>query len=368
MARLLIYGATGFTGRLIARQAREHGVDAVLGGRDPAALRALAAPLGLPWRAAALDRPEALDAALSDMTAVLHVAGPYCTTARPMADACLRTGTHYLDLSGELPAFVDLSASDGPARERGLMLMPGAGFVVAVSDCLAAELARHVPDARRLRIALSRADLFSRGTLRAMMGLVREGVSIRRGGALAAVPVGRLQRDFDFGAGSRHCTALSWADVFTAWHTTGIPDIEVYVEADALAQSLYQTGAWLSLPLRLPAARRLMDWQARLWPEGPSRARRDAARRVIVAEVEDPWQQRLAARLYTPDGYDLTPPIALAIARRVLDGDWRPGFRTPAGVYGPQLVLGLPNVELEMLASGPLRPMGALPAAGLTPR
>jgi short subunit dehydrogenase-like uncharacterized protein len=357
MGRLLIYGATGFTGRLVTAYACEHGIQAVLAGRDRNALQGLAQAVNLPWRAASLGDPEALAAMLSDVDAVLHVAGPYRDTARPMAEACLRTGTHYLDLSGELPSFVDLYRFDGPARDRNVMVMPGAGFVVAASDCLAASLARLMPDARRLRIAFSRADLFSRGTLRAMLGLVREGVSIRRSGVLTAVRVGRLQRSFDFGAGPRPCTALSWPDVFTAWHTTGIPDIEVYAEADALAQGLYQAGAWLSLPLRLPLAQRAMAWQTRLWPEGPARSRRDAARRVIVAQVEDAWQQRIGACLHTPDGYDLTAPIALGVAARVLAGDWRSGFQTPAGVYGAELVTDLPGVTLEPVSDAPVRQM-----------
>ena len=356
--RLLIYGATGFTGRLVAERARTLGIDVVVGGRDAARLRALAGPLGLPWRAASLADAAALDAALADIHAVLHVAGPYADTARPMLAACLRNGVHYLDLGGELPACLDIERADGAARGLGLMLMPGAGFVVAASDCLAVHLARRMPGARRLRIALSRADLFSRGTLRAMFGLVREGVSIRRDGRLTGVPVGRLERAFDFGAGPRLCTALSWADVLTAWRTTGIPDITVYAEADARARLLYQTGALLSLPLRAPAMQRVVARQARFWPAGPTAAKRGAARRVIVAEVEDAWQQRLGARLHTPDGYDLTPPIALAIARRVLAGDLRPGFQTPAGLYGPELVLALDGVVLEDMPSGPLRRLG----------
>jgi saccharopine dehydrogenase (NAD+, L-lysine-forming) len=360
--RLLIYGATGFTGRLVAERARAMGLDVVLAGRDPARLRALAGPLDLPWRAAALDDSAALDAALAGMRAVLHVAGPYAETARPMLDACLRSRVHYLDLSGELPVYLDIAGADAAARQAGVMLLPGVGFVVAASDCLAAHLAARMPGARRLSIALSRPDLFSRGTVRAMFGLVREGVSIRRDGRLTAVRVGRLERPFDFGAGPSLSTAVSWADVLTAHRTTGIPDITVYAEADGLARLAYQSGAWLSLPLRSALARRLLARQARLWPEGPSAHRRGAARRVIVAELEDAWQQRISARLHTPDGYDLTPPIALAIARRVLAGEHRPGLQTPAGLFGPGLVLALDGVGLEDVPAGPRRsldPSGA---------
>ena len=360
--RLLIYGATGFTGRLIAERARALGMNAILAGRSAERLRPLADRLGFAWRLARLDQPVSLDALLQDVDTVLHVAGPYVDTARPMVEACLRNKIHYLDLAGELPVYLDLNRCDAAAREHGVMLMPGAGFVVATSDCLAAHVAARMPNPRRLRIAFSRTDLISRGTLRAMLGLVRQAVSIRRDGKLTSVPVGRLQRRFDFGAGDRPSTALSWADVFTAYLTTGIPDIEVYAEADAMMRLLFKTGAWLADPLRQPRAGALLRSQTRLWPEGPPQSRRAAARRVIVCEAEDPWRQTVCARLHTPHGYSITPVIALSIAARVLSGEFLPGLQTPAGVYGPGLVFKLDGVRVEDLRVGPIRELKSTPA------
>ncbi|MGB5835174.1 MAG: saccharopine dehydrogenase NADP-binding domain-containing protein [Thiohalocapsa sp.] len=355
--RLLIYGATGFTGRLVARRARTLGIDAVLAGRDAHRLRPLAESLGMPWRVAALTQPSSIDTALSDVGVVLHVAGPYAATARPMVDACLRTKTHYLDLSGELPVYLDVHRSDAEARSREIMLMPGVGFVVAASDCLAAHVANRMPEAKYLRIAVSRTDLYSRGTLRAMLGLVREGVSVCRNGRLSSVRVGRLERNFDFGNGDSLSTALSWPDVFTAYQTTGIPNIEVYAEANALARVLYQAGAWFALPMRLPLTGRVLQWQTKLWPAAPSDAERAAASRVIVAEAEDPWRQCAQSRLRTPDGYSVTPGIALTITTRLLSGEFRAGFQTPASVYGPDLVLGLDGILRDDVDPGPRRRM-----------
>ncbi len=347
--RLLIYGATGFSGRLVAERAQGSGLDVVLAGRSAQRLQPQAESLGLPWRVARLDDHRALDTALEDVDVVLHVAGPFTATAQHMLEACLRTNTHYLDLSGELPVYPELHRYDAAARSRGLVVMPGVGYVVAASDFLAAHVAARMPDARRLRIGLSRTDLISRGTLRAMLGLVREGVTVRRDGELTSVPVGRLERTFDYGDGDRLSTALSWADVYTAYYTTGIPDIEVYVEADLLARCLYQVGAWFAVPSRLPPWRQLLEWQASFWPLGPSAAARAAARRVIVAEAEDVWRRCVRARLHTPDGYSFTPAVALAIVQRVLDGDFLPGFQTPAGVYGADFVLSLDGVRREDL-------------------
>src|SRR5688500_7320693 len=102
MADFLLYGATGYTGSLIARAAVAAGLRPVLAGRDAAALAGLAAALGLEHRAFGLDDPAAVDRGLRGAAAVLHCAGPFSHASRPVADACLRGATHYLDLTGEV--------------------------------------------------------------------------------------------------------------------------------------------------------------------------------------------------------------------------------------------------------------------------
>lgn len=347
--RLLIYGATGYTGRLVAAQAMAKGLDVVIAGRSAERVRELAQSLGLPWQAVGLDECSRLDEAMRDADVVLNLAGPFTMTARPLVEACLRTGTHYLDVTGELTVFQALHGYDAEARSRGVMVMPGVGFVVVASDCLAAYVAARLPDARCLRLGVSQPDLFSRGTLRTMLGLVRERVSIRRNGQLTSVPVGRLERTFDFGEGERISAAFSGADVFTAYYTTGVPNIEVYAEAGALERSLYQLGAWLAEPFRLAPWQGLLDLQARAWPEGPSEAERSAAQRVIVAEAEDRWRRRICARMRTPDGYNFTRAATVLIAQRVLAGEVRAGFQTPAGLYGADFPLSFDGVCREDL-------------------
>ena len=345
--RLLIYGVTGFTGRMTAAAARERGLDVVLAGRNARKLQPLAESLGLPLLAVDLADTAGLEAALTGANAVLHIAGPFAETARPMVEACLRAGTHYLDVTGELEVFRLIAGYDAEARQRGLMLMPGVGFAIVATDCLAAQVAARLPEAKYLRIGLSHTDAISRGSLRTMIALVDETVAVRRNGTLARVPVGRLERSFDFGAGPKLGTALSWADVFTAHYTTGIPNIEVYAEASLYGRTLYQVCSWFAGPMRTTPYRKLLELQAQLWPAGPSAERREAAPRVIVAEAEDRWRRKVWARLRTPDGYDFTIPAALAVAERVLAGEVREGFRTPAGVYGADFALGFGGVRLE---------------------
>jgi short subunit dehydrogenase-like uncharacterized protein len=322
-------------------------MNAILAARGREPLRAIAQEVNLPCRQVRLDHPVELDAALRHVAVVLNAAGPFAVTARPVVEACLRTGTHYLDVTGELPAIQAMYGYDAAAHAAGIMIMPAVGFVVVATDCLAAYVASRMPDAHHLRLALSRAELASRGSFTTMLRLVRAGVSIRREGRLRAVPVGRLERGFDYGAGNRVSTAVSWADVFTAYHTTQIPNIEVYTEASAWTRYLYETAAYFAAPLSLAPVQALLKLQARAFPEGPSEEQRAAAPRVIVAEAEDLYRRRVGARLYTPDGYDFTALSAMAIARRVMDGEFRAGFQTPGGLYGADLVLRLQGVWRE---------------------
>jgi len=351
MLRLLIYGATGFTGQLIAQHARDSGVETIVAGRNRAALESLSQRLQLPCRVAEVHDSSKLDAALRDVTVAINVAGPFSETARPLMEACLRTGTHYLDVGGELPVFQLLQGYDKQARACGSMIMPGVGFVVVATDCMAAYVAARMPQARWLRLALSRTDLVSRGSYATMLRLLRETVSVRRDGRLCAVGVGEFERVFDFGDGERIATAVSWADVFSAHYTTGIANIEVYVEADVRARWLYQLGAWLAEPLQMAPVQKVLSLQAQAWPQGPSERQRAAAPRVIVAEVEDRYRRCVRARLYTPDGYSFTPLSAVAIAQRVLAGEWQAGFQTPAAVYGADLPLTFSGVRREDLGT-----------------
>jgi len=346
---VLIYGASGYTGRLLAARAKACGLPTILAGRSAERLEPLAQSLDLPWRAVTLNDPLALDAALRDVAAIVNTAGPFETTARPLVGACLRTGTHYLDVTGEIPVLQQLHAYDAASTQAGVMIMPGTGFVVAAADCLAAHVARLMPDAHYLRLGFSRGDSISRGSFTSMLGMIGDAVPIRRNGTLQTIPVGRLQRHFDYGNGPSMSMAVPWPDVFTAYHTTGIPNIEAYLEADLIARSTYQALSLVAEPLRLPPVQAMLNVMARAWPDGPSEARRAATPKIVVAEAEDAYRRTVSARLYTPNVYTFTYYAVIAIADRVLAGQVTPGFQTPAGVYGPDFILGFDGVRREDL-------------------
>ena len=214
----LIYGAYGYTGALIARAAVEQGLTPTLAGRDDDRLRALADELDLPRRPFSLTSAADIDTALEDMTCVLHCAGPFAHTAAPMVEGCLRTNTHYLDITGEIEVFETLAALDDQAQEMEVMLLPGVGFDVVPSDGLAAHLHRRLPSAEQLELAIfNRGGGISRGTATSAIEHIGRGGLIRRDGKIQQVPLGWRTRTVDFGTGPVEVTAMPWGDVATAY-------------------------------------------------------------------------------------------------------------------------------------------------------
>jgi short subunit dehydrogenase-like uncharacterized protein len=352
-AQWMIYGATGYTGALIARSARTAGLRPVLAGRNEAKLKPLASALGLTYRVAQLAEASRLDETLRDIDVVLHVAGPFLSTARPLVESCFRTQTHYLDLTGELEVFALLQRLDMKARAHNVMLMPGAGFVIAPSDCLAARVARRLPEAVSLSLGISHSPLVSRGSARTALGLVSETVTVRRNGILVSVPIGSLEQEFDYGWGKRVSSAISWPDVLTAFHTTRIPNITAFIEVNPLERLWYRLGSYYGGLLKTGPGQSWLQWHADMLPEGPTDEARRAAWRVIVAEAVDRIGKRVVSRARTPDSYTSTAGAALGIVSRVLRGEHRIGFQTPASVYGAELISDFPDTVVEDLYESP---------------
>lgn len=344
----IIYGAAGYTGRLITQEALRRGLRPLLAGRDERKLAAVAEPLGLSYRVASLDDASALDAALADVAVVLHAAGPFSQTAQPMLDACLRVGRHYLDVSGEVRVIEALRARDREARARGICVLPAVGCDVVASDCLIAHVARRLPSAHRLELGVSGLAYATRGSWRTLVEHAGFGAA-RRAGVLTPVAAGSLRRRFDYGAGPRESLSVVWGDVATAYYTTGIPNIDVYFEATPVLEAILAAGRAFAVPLRSAPWQTLMKAHAELLPEGPSPAERAAQRMVFVAELSDASGRRACARLRTPEAYTFTAVTSVELARRVLAGDRELGFQTPARVYGPDFVLGFDGVVREDL-------------------
>src|SRR5512132_957224 len=242
MGNFLIYGSYGYTGQLIVDHALKNGLHPILAGRNEKLLRAQAEQSNLQYRTFSLKEAEKLDAALLEVDAVLHCAGPFVHTFGWMAEACLRTKRHYVDISGEIPGFEVLAAMDKLAKEAGIMLLPGAGFDVVPSDCLAAFLKERLPAATHLRLFVRGIGAgVSRGTAKsAVENMHRQGM-IRRDKRLVQVPPAWNVREQDFGRGYTKVVSVGWGDISTAYYSTGIPNIEAYFAFPAFTITLMRS-------------------------------------------------------------------------------------------------------------------------------
>ena len=346
--RFLIYGATGYTGKLVAQAAKAQGLKPILAGRDEAKTQAVAARHGFEWRAFDLAETAKLDAALQEVDAVLHMAGPFSATSQRMADACLRTGRHYLDITGEIDVFEALAARSAEAKARGVMLLPGVGFDVVPSDCLAAHAKRRLPDAMRLFLAIGGLGKMSRGTAKTSVEGIALGTRARRGGKVVRLP-DTPRATADFGAGPVPTVAMSWGDVATVWHSTQIPDIDVHFQSSAMIEKMTKLHPFARFMLSTRLGQRLAKASIDRTPEGPTDAERSSDHAVLVVEATNAKGETVRSRLRTPEGYTLTAMTAIEIARRVVAGDLAPGFQTPSLAYGADFILQFPGVTREDL-------------------
>lgn len=345
--RWLLYGATGYTGRLTAELASQRGLEPILAGRNAAQLKPLARQLGAEARIFDLRDTLRLREALSGVAAVLHMAGPFSTTAGPMLDACLAAGCHYLDISGEVATFESLYAHHDRAVAAGVVLLPGVGFDVVPTDCLAAMLHAALPDASTLElgfVGLGAAP--SPGTTKGWIeGLGRSGL-VRSGGRLLEVPIGARTRRVAFPSRETPCIAVPLADLVSAHVSTGIADIVTYLAVPEWTLAGVRLLARARPLFERRLVQRALKRLAAAAVKGPNQKTRSASRSEVWGEVRNPAGLVVSGALGTPDGYALTADASLRCLERVLSGRVRPGATTPAKAFGAEFILECEGVEL----------------------
>jgi short subunit dehydrogenase-like uncharacterized protein len=349
-----IYGANGYTGRLIVAEAVSRGHRPVLAGRNTAALRAMGAEYGLPVRAFALDDPTVVRQALKGQDLVLHCAGPFSATSAPVLDACLATRTHYLDITGEIEVFAQCHAQDAAARAAGIVVLPGAGFDVVPTDCLAARLKAALPEATELVLAFEAGGGPSPGTAKTGVEGLGQGGRARIDGELRKVPLAWKTRRFDRApAGAapdlRLAMTIPWGDLYTAFVSTGIPNIETYLGVSPATVSRLRMLRKLGPILGLRPVQALLKSRVTASVPGPTAEERARSQTTVWGEVRDAAGRTRSERLRTPNGYTLTALAALGIVERLVRGERPPtsGYLTPSQLMGADYVLSLPGVTLD---------------------
>ncbi len=344
--KFLLYGANGYTGQLIIRFAKDYGLTPILAGRSADKIKSLAEEYQLEYKVFGLDNPSEVDAALSNVDVVLHAAGPFMYTAQPMIEACLRTGVHYLDITGEILVFEMANRYGKHAEEKGIVIMPGVGFDVVPTDCMALYLKNKMPDATHLKLAFaSVSGGFSKGTATTMIEGLGEGGAIRKDGKIVKVPAGYKKMTIDFWGKPFFMMTIPWGDVSTAFYSTGIPNIETYMAIPPMAFKYFKIQNYLGPLLRSNLVKNFLKNRLNKRPAGPSDYKRKGAYSLIYGEVTNQKGEVIKSKMKVPEGYTLTAITSMMITKAVLEGKVKNGFQTPAKALGADLIMQVKGVE-----------------------
>jgi short subunit dehydrogenase-like uncharacterized protein len=323
---VLIYGATGYTGRMISARAKSFGLPLILGGRDQESLAKLAAELDAPYIAFDLDDDAGAGAALVSAGLLLNCAGPYRRTANPLMRTALDAGTHYLDIAAELDSYLLAEQLGIEAEKAGVMLLPGSGGSVAMLGCLCGQAVARVAKPRAVYVALHVSGSMSRGSAISAAEGISTQILKRDDGALVERSRNEL-RSFDFGKGAVPCTPVTLPDLITIGKSTGVPDVETFVHVDG---SAFPVGNLSNLP------------------NGPNEEEREANPYSAAVEVFDTHGKKIEGTLHTVNGYTFTALAAAEAVRRVLSGEVKPGFQTPAGLFGDGFAETIANTRIAI--------------------
>jgi short subunit dehydrogenase-like uncharacterized protein len=339
----MIYGANGYTGELIAREAKRQGKTPILAGRSAAKIVALARQLTLTSTAFPLEAPSRIAEELRGLRLVLNCAGPFSKTADPLMRACVAAKVHYLDITGEIDVLEGAHRFDAAAKAAGVALCPGAGFDVVPTDCIALMLKKALPEATELALGFELSGRrMSAGTAKTLVeGLGKSG-KIRRAGRIVDCPLGQGLRHIDFGRGEKLAMPIPWGDVASAFYTTGIPNITVFTPISPVPLAIARVANAVGPVLQSP---RLQSWLIKKIDKnvrGPEVSIRDANPSWVWGEAKDAYGRSKVIRIVTLNGYSLTVFSSLALVQHVMSSGCPPGCWTPAGLVGENFILNFP--------------------------
>lgn len=352
MSKLLIYGANGYTGQLIAAAAKTQQLDFAIAGRNAEAINQLAAQLGCDGLVFGLDSVDVIAQHLSPFNIVIHCAGPFSVTAEPMLQACLQSQTHYLDITGEISVFERAQALSEDAKNANVVLCPGVGFDVIPTDCVASQLKQRMPDAERLTLGFDSSSGLSPGTAKTSVEGLGQGGKVRQNGVIQSVPLAYKCRTIDFGNGAKNAMTIPWGDVSTAYYSTGIPNIEVYIPISPRRAKSLRRLNWIRWLLALAPVQNYLKRKMVQTSKGPNAEQRAALKTFVWGEVCNANGDCLTARITTANGYELTYLGALEVAKFMQSYRGEGGAFTPSTLIDNQLVERIPGSSaMEFTAS-----------------
>ena len=344
--KLMLYGANGYTSRLIIKELVGQNIKPILAGRSKEKIKNLAEKHGFDSSIFSLAKTKVIDEKLNNIDVLINAAGPYSLTAKPLIDSCIRTKTHYIDITGEIDVFVYAESKHKDAKDAGIIVCPGVGFDVIPTDCLSYLLKDKMPDANELNICFfSENGRPSIGTAKTSIEGLSNGGIIRKNGKIEQVPLALSVKEIDYGPGSRMAMSIPWGDVATAYYSTGIENIIVYTpRSEAGIKKIRIQRKWLFI-LKLKFVQNYLKnkMTKKIINGGDSDEQRAKSKMWVWAEVKNKDGKIESGHFQIANGYDVTGYGAMFFAKQLIENTFEGGYYTPSLLLGPNIVESLPG-------------------------
>lgn len=342
----LIYGANGYSGKLVVEEALKRGLRPILAGRSESKIKSMAAAYNLDYKIFSLENVPKVVTQLEGIPLVLNCAGPFSKTTKPLIEACLLAQTHYLDITGELEVFEMAKAYDLQAKDNEIIIMPGVGFDVVPTDCMANHLKKKMPNASHLELAfMTLGGGISHGTMATMVeGLGKNG-AIRVDGKIEEVQLGHEGKEIDFGVRKNWTMTIPWGDISTAYTSTGIENIKVFTAIPKTTYNLLKAQQLITPLLQINWVKDLIKDYVDENITGPTPEQNKNGLSLVYGKVHNGHEEGVEARMKGPETYYFTAKLAVHLSQKVLETKEKYGYFTPATLFGPDVVLEIEGVE-----------------------
>ncbi len=330
----MIYGANGYTGKLIADEAKRRGLNPILAGRSVT---------GPNVRRFDLNSPTTVIENLKDISLVLNCAGPFIQTANPILDACLKTKSSYMDITGEIEVFESIFKRSQEFENANITVIPGVGFDVVPTDCVASLLKAALPTATHLTLAFKSKGTTSRGTQKTAINGLAIGALVRSEGVIKRLPLGAKLKKINFSGKEETALLFQWGDISTAYQSTQIPNIEIYLAMPHINPLLLLALRTLGLAAHFAVVKTLLKRAVDKRPPGANAAELKSGETIVWGEVHDGAGKTVQKKTRTSHAYQFTVDAALASVEKFLQGSVLPGALTPSKAFGPEFVFTIPG-------------------------
>jgi short subunit dehydrogenase-like uncharacterized protein len=341
---LLIYGSYGYTGQLMVEEAVKQGLKPILAGRDMKKLIPISEKYQLDYRVFSVENASGH---LAGIDVLLNCAGPFSQTAKHLVESCLAKQIHYLDITGEIAVFQLCYALNEEAMKKNVVILPGIGFDIVPTDCLAALLADKLPDANRIDLAFSFGTKMSIGTAKTSAENFGKGGIIRENHELKTVENAHRIKNIPFQNKSQWTMSIPWGDVFTSHISTKVPNGMVFMAMPKAEIYLVKILNPIKAIIDTKIGQKLVKGFMNIFlNKGPNEDARTNERTQFWGEASNSKNQKVTITMSAPNVYTLTAVAGIAITKHLLEHNANGGYYTPSMLLGKDFIASIEGVEI----------------------